>query len=121
MKQLYSETPLSMRTTARDRRQSDERTAFEGLGSVVYFLLHFGHVKIGYSEHLRNRLIDLGCVPSDVLYVLAGGRKLEQQMHQRFAHQRAQGPGLGVEHFEYGGDLLDYMNDQLQEIGLPAL
>lgn len=97
------------------------KAAFSALGDTVYFLRRKGLVKIGHTVHLRNRMWVLGARPTDLLYLLPGGRPVEQGMHARFAHLRASGPDLGVEHFHLEGDLLDFINECRIDMGLNSL
>ena len=61
---------------------------------VVYFVqagLAGRPVKIGYAQEMCRRIgtLQLGCPePLEVLLAVGGGRELERELHQRFAHLR---------------------------------
>ena len=102
-------------------RARKRREALAELEPVVYYLLHFGAIKIGTTTRLQSRLAQLGSDWSDVLVIERGGKDLEAQMHERFAHLRINGPGMGVEHFRYCPELVDYINGKRSEMQLPPI
>jgi len=106
---------------ARALGRQELAAAFASLGDTVYFVWHNGLVKIGHSVNLRRRLPTLAARPTDLLLVLPGGQEVEQDMHDRFAHLRATGEGLGVEHFHPGEDLLAFVNERRTAMGLTAV
>ncbi|MFB7113496.1 GIY-YIG nuclease family protein [Streptomyces sp. NPDC056291] len=56
--------------------------------ACVYLVARGDRVKIGFSTHLGQRLDTLHAEASDVLLLLAGGRKLEGALHERYANFR---------------------------------
>ena len=93
-------------------------TALYGL-EIVYYVRHLGHIKIGTTMNLMNRLHGLGVGIEDVVAFEWGGRDLERQRHEQFAHLRATGDGLGVEHFRATPELTEHI-DSLKALALSA-
>lgn len=74
---------------------------------MVYYLdLHDGHVKIGTTSDLVDRLRQLGARMADVLAVEFGSFALERRRHVEFAHLRRN----GCERFEATGDLMQHIH-----------
>lgn len=73
------------------------KTAYDptGTGFAVYFIADgTGHVKIGISNDVPARMAQLQTGNPTRLRLLAvcpGGEPLERQLHQQFAHVRAEG------------------------------
>ena len=83
--------------------------------SVVYFVqagLAGRPVKIGYAQEMCRRIgnLQLGCPePMEVLLAVGGGRDLEGELHQRFAHLR-----IHQEWFRVDIDLLTCIHEMSQ-------
>lgn len=56
--------------------------------SVVYYLRHGDHVKIGTTTNLERRLTSLYATPDALLATEPGDRELEQARHAQFAAER---------------------------------
>ncbi|WP_327594656.1 GIY-YIG nuclease family protein [Streptomyces chartreusis] len=56
--------------------------------ACVYLIGRGDRLKIGYSTHMARRLGDLHAEAADVLLLLAGGRRLESALHERYADFR---------------------------------
>lgn len=76
---------------------------------IVYYVRRNGLVKIGYTSNIDQRKGQLRAHWTDVAAFEYGGRDLEQLRHQQFAHLRAEGDELGVEHYHEGPDLTEHM------------
>ncbi len=62
----------------------------------VYFILNpdNGLVKIGYSNHIQQRLKTLSTLSGSDLTILKltpGGKKKERELHKRLSHLRVEG------------------------------
>lgn len=83
---------------------------------VVYFIqagLPGRPIKIGYAQELCRRIVSLqlGCPePLEVLLAVAGGRSLERDLHERFAHLR-----IHQEWFRVDFELIQHIHDMSQE------
>lgn len=74
---------------------------------MVYFLQTDHYVKIGFSETPQKRISSIQVsLPTKlrVLMIIKGGRKLEKQLHKRFAHLRSNG-----EWFKINEEIEDYL------------
>lgn len=85
---------------------------------TVYFVQigNADRVKIGFSGNLKNRLQSMATVSSEVVTLLGhieGDKKMESDLHTRFASYRIRG-----EWFHLSGDLLAYVLS-LPPISLP--
>lgn len=87
--------------TPKERSDYDPRP--DTADSFVYFIQRERLIKIGFSVDPIRRAADLG---GAVLATIPGGRAVERQTHQRFAHLRDRG-----EWFQPGPDLLAYVNE----------
>jgi hypothetical protein len=107
-KRLPKPKPVPELVNAKTRAWIDELQEFEG--SVVYYvrLPVSGHIKIGMSRNIKQRmktfatLID-GC---ELLAVESGGLAQERKIHAHFAHYRIP----GTERFLPGSELLAYVD-----------
>ena len=71
-----------------------------------------GHIKIGYSTDCANRIVQLQNGAPERLVMICtthGDRRLEKQLHERFAKDRVHG-----EWFAPSAELLDFI-DEIQE------
>jgi hypothetical protein len=76
---------------------------------MVYYLHHRGYVKIGYTSTIVARLRSLRAKRTDLIGWEPGDRALERQRHEQFAHARAEGDGLGIEHYAMTPDLAAHL------------
>ncbi len=68
-----------------------------------------GYIKIGHSKNVKNRIKDLQTaspVPLDVMCVIDGDKRMETELHRRFAKHRDHG-----EWFRPGIDLLNFIRE----------
>lgn len=86
------------------------------LESVVYYVQLGEWIKIGYSKNLRARLHQLRAEPGHVLAVEPGGRSIEEQRHQQFAHLR---PRAKWENFAPAEDLAEHIAALREQHGIP--
>lgn len=85
---------------------------------VVYFVRNGSRVKIGTSQNLWQRMQALCLQREDILLVLHGDRRVEQDMHREFADLRA---GTS-EWFELTGELAARIEQRTGiSLGLPAV
>lgn len=81
-------------------------------GSSVYFAQADDRVKIGWSKKVAARLAQLqtgNATPIQLLGTVPGGRTLERQLHDRFAHLRLSG-----EWFQAAPELLEHITRRAQ-------
>lgn len=83
---------------------------------VVYFARRERLIKIGWTSQLAHRMMSLATKP---LATEPGDIVREQQLHRRFEHLRAAGPGR--EWFHPGPDLIAYIDDLRAAAGVPPL
>lgn len=79
----------------------------ETKASVVYFVELNGHIKIGTTTNMKQRLATLntgGPTPVRLLATIEGNREMEQRLHKRFAHLRVNG-----EWFEHRDELASFI------------
>jgi hypothetical protein len=108
------------RAAARFRNQQDsgltDRQATKGIEVVYYIERSDFLIKIGTSSDILQRLWQhRSKMDDDGLIVLAvefGGRELERQRHEQFAHLRHG----RTEIFEPADDLLDFIDTLRQQI-----
>lgn len=87
--------------------QAMESAIAERDGSSVYFASAGPHVKIGWSKRVSTRLSKLqtgSATPISLLATTPGGRALEQQLHEQFAHLHISG-----EWFHAAPDLMEHI------------
>lgn len=72
---------------------------------LVYFIGNGTRVKIGTTTSLRARVSALSLRTDDIVLLLTGDRRIEQDMHKRFADQRVG----NTEWFENAGPLADFI------------
>jgi hypothetical protein len=80
--------------------------------SVVYFIQHGDTVKIGYTAQLKTRVSALRQTfkGAEILGVVEGGYKTEQELHRRFAQYLIPAPNGGIsEWFELSDEIRDYI------------
>jgi hypothetical protein len=82
---------------------SEEAAALQALLDApehIYFIYSAGLVKIGYSTDWRTRVdtVCRGCAePAELLLVMTGDRKMEQQYHVLFSESREGGEWFRLE------------------------
>jgi hypothetical protein len=85
--------------------------------SQVYYIRMGDHIKIGYTQNLKERLTGLRVDVSDVLATEPGGRAKERERHLQFADIR-----IGRrENFERTADLLTHIAKVRRENGKPII
>jgi hypothetical protein len=85
--------------------------------SQVYYIRMGDHIKIGFTQNLRERVIGLRVDKSDILATEPGGREKERQRHLQFADIR-----IGHrENFERTADLLTHIAKVRRENGPPKM
>ena len=95
--------------------------AIHGLPPVVYCVLTTdGLIKFGHSTNLLNRLHAYGIGVGNarrLLMVKPGTLVDEQVIHERFAAHAAH----GREYFHPAREIIDYLNEERERMGVPAL
>ena len=75
---------------------------------LVYFIRNGNRIKIGTSTELKRRIRTLALRAENIALLLDGDRRLEHQLHKKFADLR-----IGnTEWFAYEAPLTDYIADQ---------
>ena len=94
------------------------RKATDGVEVVYYLRFTDGLVKIGTSRQALERLAKHRRTKGDVevLAVEFGGRDLERQRHEQFAHLRP----TRHEHFTPAPELMDHIESLRQALNLSA-
>lgn len=89
------------------------------LGSCVYFIRSGDLIKIGHTSNIAKRkgAGGLSAGWSDVLVLWRGTRADEQALHQRFAAHRHH----GNEWYRPAQPLIDFINEQRERMGIPAI
>lgn len=72
----------------RDERREQRRQQLAANSVVYYIEVRPGVVKIGYTGNLKKRLMELRVSHTALLAIEPGGRDVEQERHQWFAHVR---------------------------------
>jgi hypothetical protein len=98
-----------------ERAEVHRTCKWDPIMCVVYFVqagLAGRPIKIGYAQEMCRRVVhlQLGCPePLEVLLAVGGGRELEQELHQRFAHLR-----IHQEWFRVDLDLMTCIHEMSQ-------
>jgi hypothetical protein len=86
---------------------------------IVYFMYSAGRIKIGLSTGLRGRhngLKKAGPFPPVVLLIVAGGREVEQEFHDKFSEDRLHGEWFTLSH-----RLRNFLRLRLCDVGLASM
>lgn len=89
------------------------------MGMIVYFMYSAGRVKIGFSNGLRGRHLQMkssGPFPPVVVLVVKGTEESERQLHVRFTAERLHG-----EWFQLSSKLRSFLTYRLCPIGRASL
>lgn len=89
------------------------------MGMVVYFMYSAGRVKIGFSNGLRERQLQMkasGPFPPVVVLVVKGTEESERQLHAKFAAERLHG-----EWFKLSSKLRSFLSYRLCPVGRASL
>lgn len=84
------EINLQDENRARDSRATEKRDERRGIikDSMVYYVRIHDYIKIGYSAHLRERIMGLRVDLDALLAIEPGGQQLEHQRHVQFRADR---------------------------------
>lgn len=100
-----------------DPRVDPKRVMAYAEQSQVYYIRMGDHIKIGYTQNLKERIGGLRVDTSDVLATEPGGRAKERERHLQFADIR-----IGRrENFERTADLLTHIAKVRRENGKPKI
>lgn len=79
---------------------------------VVYFIENGDVVKIGFSTHLRARVLSLALQERNVVLLLEGGFTLEQVLHSRFEKDRID----NTEWFHLSDDMVQFITEKCEQL-----
>lgn len=110
-------TALERAEKGEDPNKDPERVKAYEEQSQVYYIRIGDHIKIGYTQNLKERINGLRVDASDVLATEPGGREKERERHLQFADIR-----IGRrENFERTADLLTHIAKVRREHGKPKM
>lgn len=98
-------------------RKPDRTETTPDRGVVYYLRLDDGLVKIGYTQHLAQRIRQLYRRPQDLLAIEPGTLSTEARRHREFQHLRID----TAERFRADPDLLHHIAAVREEHGKPSL
>ena len=82
---------------------------------MIYFLRSNNNIKIGYTEHPKDRIDAIQTSnPNSIecLLLISGGKDKELSLHQRFQKDRIRQNG---EWFKYSQPIIDFINDNIKD------